>query len=145
MCGLAGLVALACVYVPAWREPEVESKLMSSFDPSCSHASFFSGSNPYCDAIRTLDWCGNKFSGCQRDIEQAKAKQILKAICQTPSWNTRNYQTRACDVLKTVEESENAAKAEAAKKTEAAKQAAFAGGAAIAERAPIPDVIRGGA
>merc|ERR1712159_147059 len=32
VCGLAGLVALACVYVPAWRDAEVESKLTSSFD-----------------------------------------------------------------------------------------------------------------
>jgi len=126
VCGLAGLVALACVYVPARRDAEVESKLMSSFDPSCSHA--FPGTNPYCDAIRMLDWCGNKFSGCRRDIEQAQAKQRLKAICQTPSWNTRNYQTRACDTLKKVEESENAAEAEAeaeaARKAEAAKKAA---------------------
>ena len=30
VCGLAGLVALACVYVPAWRDAEVESKISSA-------------------------------------------------------------------------------------------------------------------
>ena len=30
VCGLAGLVALACVYVPAWGDPEVESKISSA-------------------------------------------------------------------------------------------------------------------
>ena len=29
MCGLAGLVALACVYLPAWGDSEVESKISS--------------------------------------------------------------------------------------------------------------------
>ena len=30
VCGLAGLVALACIYAPAWRDSEVESKISSA-------------------------------------------------------------------------------------------------------------------
>jgi hypothetical protein len=136
VCGLAGLVALACVYVPAWRDAEVESKLgfwntRGGLDPngSCSTARVFPGNyGRFCKAVIRIDACRRyRLSDCPVSIEEAK--KDLKALCEGPSTMDK---TRACDALKKTEEwfpaedpAEAAAReAEAARKAEAAKKAA---------------------
>ena len=56
VCGLAGLVALACVYVPAWRDAEVESKLgfwdtRGGLDPKGSCSGIFNHGR-FCKGFR---------------------------------------------------------------------------------------------
>lgn len=138
VCGLAGLVALACVYVPAWRDAEVESKLgfwntLGGLDPngSCSKVRVFPGNyndERFCKAVKRIYSCRwYRLSDCPVTIEEAK--NDLKALCEGPSTMDK---TRACDALKKTEEwfpaedpAEAAAReAEAARKAEAAKKAA---------------------
>ena len=133
VCGLAGLVALACVYVPAWRDAEVESKLgfwdtRGGLDPKGSCSGIFNHGR-FCKAVIRIDACRRyRLSDCPVTIEEAK--KDLKALCEGPSTMDK---TLACDALKKTEElfpaedpAEAARKAEteAARKAEAAKKAA---------------------
>ena len=125
VCGLAGLVALACVYVPAWRDAEVESKLgfwdtRGGLDPKGSCSGIFNHGR-FCKAVIRIDACRRyRLSDCPVTIEEAK--KDLKALCEGPSTMDK---TLACDALKKTEELFPAEDpAEAARKAEAAKKAA---------------------
>ena len=104
VCGLAGLVALACVYVPAWRDAEVESKLgfgntRWDLDPKGS-CSGFGHHGRFCTAVIRIDACRQfRLPDCPVTIEEAK--KDLKALCEGPSTMDK---TRACDALKKTKE-----------------------------------------